>query len=46
MRSESCSFIWHPKVVTWNAFTWLEGIETNCALREGRGGEISAGVAK
>src|SRR4051812_20477394 len=20
MRSESCSFIWHPKVVTWNAF--------------------------
>ena len=18
MRSESCSFIWHPKVVTWN----------------------------
>ena len=21
MRSESCSFIWHPNVVTWNAFT-------------------------
>src|SRR3954470_2810144 len=20
MRSESCSFIWHPKVVTWNFF--------------------------
>src|SRR3954453_15183426 len=20
MRSESCSFIWHPKVVTWNDF--------------------------
>src|SRR5690349_8433586 len=21
MRSESCSFIWHPKVVTWYVFT-------------------------
>ena len=21
MRSESCSFIWHPKVVTWKRFT-------------------------
>jgi hypothetical protein len=21
IRSESCSFIWHPNVVTWNAFT-------------------------
>jgi hypothetical protein len=20
MRSESCSFIWHPKVVTWYCF--------------------------
>jgi hypothetical protein len=23
MRSESCSFIWHPKVVRWYAFTTL-----------------------
>src|SRR5688572_13800143 len=22
MRSESCSFIWQPNVVTWNRFTW------------------------
>ena len=24
MRSESCSFIWHPKVVTWY-FTRVKG---------------------
>ena len=23
IRSESCSFIWHPKVVTWKRFTSL-----------------------
>jgi Transcriptional regulator, AbiEi antitoxin len=34
MRSESCSFIWHPNVVTWKRFTLVEG--TNFfALREG-----------
>ena len=44
MRSESCSFIWQPKVVTWNAFTG-GGYEL-LALRGGsEGGEISRGVA-
>src|SRR3954447_4307124 len=26
MRSESCSFIWHPKVVTWKRFTALTSV--------------------
>ena len=34
MRSESCSFIWQPKVVTWNAFTVGGGYEL-LALRGG-----------
>ena len=45
MRSESCSFIWQPNVVTWNAFTGGGGYEL-LALRGGsEGGEISRGVA-
>ena len=34
MRSESCSFIWHPNVVTWN-LTAAEGTD---------GGESSGGA--
>src|SRR3954453_15387344 len=26
MRSESCSFIWHPNVVTWKRFTALTSV--------------------
>src|SRR3954447_14351090 len=26
IRSESCSFIWHPKVVTWKRFTALTSV--------------------
>src|SRR5688572_23443107 len=26
MRSESCSFIWHPKVVTWKRFISLSSV--------------------
>src|SRR5690349_24577950 len=26
IRSESCSFIWHPKVVTWKRFTGLSSV--------------------
>src|SRR3954454_14012884 len=26
MRSESCSFIWQPKVVTWKRFIWLSSV--------------------
>src|SRR3712207_6847066 len=37
MRSESCSFIWHPNVVTWNRFTLGKGTG---------GGGGSAGVVR
>src|SRR5690349_19046298 len=35
MRSESCSFIWHPNVVTWKRFTAL--------VRVSRGAKVQAG---
>src|SRR3954462_417205 len=34
MRSESCSFIWQPKVVTWKDGT-PGSLATNCACRRG-----------
>jgi hypothetical protein len=36
MRSESCSFIWHPNVVTWKRFT--------ATLRVSRGAKFAAGL--
>src|SRR4051795_7501807 len=35
MRSESCSFIWHPKVVTWKRFTGLLRVSRGARLRAG-----------
>ena len=45
MRSESCSFIWQPKVVTWNAFTaWR--VSSELRIEGGsRGARFRAGVA-
>ena len=47
MRSESCSFIWQPNVVTWKRFTAVGGYRGLLCI-EGRvgGGEISRGAAK
>ena len=39
MRSESCSFIWQPNVVTWNDFTAVEGSQLQLRIEgvpEGR----------
>src|SRR4051795_7576129 len=47
MRSESCSFIWHPKVVTWKRFTGLVRVSRGARPRgpvEGGGAGSSAGV--
>ena len=47
MRSESCSFIWQPNVVTWNASRWRGGYRAELRIEGGSGGgEISRGVAK
>jgi putative AbiEi antitoxin of type IV toxin-antitoxin system/uncharacterized protein DUF559 len=45
MRSESCSFIWQPNVVTWNAFTVGGGYELLCIEgRVGRGARFRVGL--
>jgi hypothetical protein len=36
MRSESCSFIWQPKVVTWKRFTGVEVSREGAKVRVGR----------
>src|SRR3954453_15425575 len=44
MRSESCSFIWQPKVVTWNDF--IAGLRVvNCGIEGGvgRGAKVRLG---
>ena len=50
MRSESCSFIWHPKVVTWKVFTALTAAEGTAAARQAANdraaGDVAAGYVR
>ena len=43
MRSESCSFIWQPKVVTWNLIGWVR-VSGNFGIEGvGRGRDLAWG---
>src|SRR4051812_17655915 len=41
MRSESCSFIWHPKVVTWYRRTATENLAGRQNLEAGYAAELA-----